>query len=701
MTREQVARRAGLALAIGTGTLLVAGATLFGSFVAVHPGAFPVHLVVPVFYNVPLALAFGVVSAVVVNWRPDHPVGWLLGVLGLTVAVSHFTEGYVAWGLPGETALLWINTVQRGPIFFCLAMTMLLFPTGRPASRAWRWLGRLLWAYLAAALLVTATAPWPWHDEFIVVFVKESRGEWPPESSFGWYDQPWLADASTLVVPVGLVLMLAALLSLLPRWRRAVGDERQQLKWLGLAALLAGLELVVGLTQTIAGQMPEDDPLGELVGTAIFTLVIAGIPVAIGLGIVRYRLYDIDVVINKTVVYGGLALFISLAYVVGVVAAGELVGRWAGSSTLLALAVTAAVATAFQPLRRRLQAAADRWVFGERAAPYELMTRFARDLGQAIAPEDLLAHIAETAGQAARARAAKVTATLPSGQLLSASWPAGTTPDPPAAVVPVHDDGEPIAEITVAGDGVRTADLTLLRHTAAASAGALRNLRLLAELESLRATIDQQNQQIAASRQRLVAAADDERQRLARFVAQRLGPDLDILRETLPTLEAATGTDPEAVAAGCQRLAAHAGQLVDEIRALSRGVLPPLLTDHGLAPALRALLRRLDLNATLTIEPSAADRFPPHIETTVYLCCRAVLQAGGGRDPSTATVRLRRDAGTLAFTISRDQSEPHGDELAIAHDRITTLGGHLTTTPEGGRSSVSGHVPLGAEGGSA
>lgn len=693
MRRQRLARRAGLALPIGTGMLLVVGATLIALFVATNPGALPVHTVVPLFYNVPLALAFAVVSAVVVNRLPGHPIGWLFGVVGVSVAASLFTEGYVAWELPGESWVLLAWTVLSGPTFFCLAMALLLFPTGRPASPPWRWLGRLLWAYLAAALLVTAVAPWTALGDFLVVRVQERRGEWPPENPVGWDNPAWLADANALVVPVGIVLMLAALLSLLPRWRRAAGDERQQLKWLGLAAMLAVLELVVGLTQTLAGQMPEDDPVAELIGNAIFVLMIAGIPVAVGLGIVRYRLYDIDVVINKTVVYGGLAVFIGLAYVVSVVGAGELVGRWSGSSTVLALAVTATVAVAFQPLRRRLQAAADRWVFGERAAPYELMTTFGHELGQAMEPANVLARIAETAAIAARARTVRVSATLHSGETLSAAWPTDdVSGGPQAAMVPIHDEGEVIGEIAVTGPQLAGADLALLRDIAATSSSALRNVRLLARLESLRAIIEQQNQQIDASRRRLVAAAEAERQRTALLVEEQLEPDLTVLRDTVPGLRAAVRTDPDAVAAGCQRLAVHATRVVEQIRTLTSSVHPPLLSDHGLAAALRALLRRLDLDATLTIEPSARVRFPSHVETTAYLCCRAALEAATeGR--SAAALRLWHDDGALAFSIVLDKPGSPHDGLAIVRDRVTTLGGTLNIDPGDHWSRVTGTVP--------
>jgi signal transduction histidine kinase len=718
MTRPGAARLAGLVLAAATGSLLIAGTVLILLFVERHPGELATHLVVPLFYNVPLVLAFTVVSAVVLSRLPEHPVGWLFGVVGFSIGVGYLAEGYAAWDLPGLTWTLWIWNVLTGVTFFGLAMGVLLFPTGRPASPRWRWLARLLWGYVAASALVTGAAPWPRQDEFLVVQVLEHLGGWPPHNPVGWHSQAWLSDVGALVSPVGALLLLASLLSLLPRWRRAGGDERQQIKWLGLAGLLATLVLFIGLVQTLTEGVPPDDPTGELVGNAIFVLIIAGIPLATGVAIVRYRLYDIDVVINRTLVYGGLVAFIGLAYVVGVVATSELVSRRGGSSTVVALTVTAVVAVAFQPLRTNLQARADQWVFGHRAAPYELMARFGHELGQAVVPSEVLARIAQTAGQAVRADAAHVRVTLPDGEPLAAHWPAAS-PVPASfdLVVPVHYEGTAIGEISVAGGGNRGADLALLQRAAAVSAAALRNLRLLAELESVHETIQRQNRELAASRRRLVAAAQAERQRLERLVAQRLGPGLETLRMSLPAL-AATGQPPDALREGCARATSHATQLVDEIRALSRGVLPPLLADHGLAAALRALLRRLDVVATLEIAPSiGSSRFPALVETTAYLCCRAALEAAAstdqdpaqartgqarsqdrasraGTEPAAATLKLWRTDGALAFSISFDSAQPWTDDLAALRERVVTVGGELTVVPGDDWHTIAGTVPI-------
>lgn len=248
---------------------------------------------------------------------------------------------------------------------------------------------------------------------------------------------------------------------------------------------------------------------------------------------------------------------------------------------------------------------------------------------------------------------------------MTAVWPRGLPPGRSDTVVPVHHEGAVIGEISVTGSGARTGDAGLLPHTAAVSAGALRNLRLLAALAALHASIERHNREITASRHRLISAAETERRRLAGLVAERLGPDLDALHAGLPELERQLSTRPEAAGDQCRRLSGHASRLVEELRELSRGVLPPLLNDHGLAAALRGLLRRTDLPATLDIEPTADGvRFPSPVETTVYLCCQSAIRAAttSGHHTSSAALRLWRDSGALAFSFGHDAEHPWNEE---------------------------------------
>ena len=423
--------------------LTVTGAAILALYAARRPGDLPTHVVVPVFYSVPLALAFALVGSAIIRRRGDHPVGWLLAAVAITIGQGVFSEAYAAWRFPGLDWVLWAWSLTVGATYAALAATLLLFPTGAAPTRSWAVFGRTVAVYAAASALVSAFAPWPRADDFTAIRVVDERG-WPAHSPIGWTGPGWLAPAASAVSPVGVLLVVAAIISLGWRWRRSSGDERQQIKWLGLAGLFAIGTLLLGLSQQLSGTMSHGPD--DLIGTAIFTVIVGLIPVAVGLGIVRYRLYDIDALISRTVVFGGLTVFIGGTYVVAVLLGAQLVGRWAGSATILGLAAIATVALAVDPVRVRLQAVADRMVFGARARPYELMARLDGELAEASAPDDRLLAIAEAAGRAVRARSASVCVALVGGREVTATWPRADRPvsGRPLAIV---DNGEVIGEI--------------------------------------------------------------------------------------------------------------------------------------------------------------------------------------------------------------------------------------------------------------
>jgi hypothetical protein len=284
------------------------------------------------------------VGAVLASRRPRHPVGWLLLGVGLGLAVNILVEPYVTYGLvarPGSlpaarylvgllyvTTLIWLS---------CAAFVLLLTPTGSLPSPRWRW-----WARLAAA------AP--------VVTVLASVVQ-PDPMAPDYYGNPLAvpALARVLVVPgvAGILVVLVSLLvgagSLVGRFRRAQGVERQQLRWLALAAALAALLLLVSLVAGFLGKDP--------VVLASMSLCVALLPLATGAAILRYRLYDLDRIISRTLAYGLLTLLLGGGYAVMVLGLGQLLGR---GSSLVVAGTTLGVAALFRPARRRIQQAVDR-----------------------------------------------------------------------------------------------------------------------------------------------------------------------------------------------------------------------------------------------------------------------------------------------------------------------------------------------------
>jgi hypothetical protein len=285
------------------------------------------------------------VGAVLASRRPEHPVGWLLLVLGLSVVTSGVAQGYASYGLarPGSVpAADWAaiyDDASWAAWSSLIGFILLLTPTGSLPSPRWR-----RWA------LVTAAAP------VVFLLAKSLRA--------GSLDAPYQSVTSPLGVPAlaGLAAVVAALsvftaqlavvagaASLVVRFRRARGVERQQLRWVAFAAGLSAVAVVVATIGALVAQ--------PAVGDWSFGLYVALLPIATGAAVLRYRLYDLDRIISRTLAYGLLTVLLGGAYAGVVLGLGQLVGR---SSPLLVAGATLAVASAFQPARRRVQDLVDR-----------------------------------------------------------------------------------------------------------------------------------------------------------------------------------------------------------------------------------------------------------------------------------------------------------------------------------------------------
>jgi hypothetical protein len=286
-----------------------------------------------------------IVGAVLASRRPRHPVGWLLLGVGLSIALSVLVESYTKYGLlvpagslPGARYLVGFAVVTFTVIWLsCAGFVLLLTPTGSLPSPRWRWWARVAASAPALVALASAIQPDPLAPD--------------------WYGNPLAVPAlyRLLAVPgvVAAVVVLASVLvgavSLLLRYRRARGVERLQLRWLALAAALAGGLLLVAL---VAGYLGRDP-----VVLASISMCVALLPLATGAAILRYRLYDLDRIISRTLAYGLLTVLLGLGYAAVVLGLGGLLGQ---DSSLVVAAATLAVAALFQPARRRIQAGVDR-----------------------------------------------------------------------------------------------------------------------------------------------------------------------------------------------------------------------------------------------------------------------------------------------------------------------------------------------------
>ena len=289
-------------------------------------------------------LCFATVGAVLASWRPDNAVGWICSAIGLTAFLGGLSESYAAYAvahpgtLPGAGMVAWPGGTWLWYLTVALTVVFLplLFPTGHPPSPRWRPVGWAAGVAVAVVCLAAGASPGPLGDGL-------PADPFPLQAT--WAEG--LIDTVGLPILGGLVLAAAA--SLVARFHRATGVERQQLKWFTYAAAIQAL-----LTAAAAVSPTLDDRIPDVVDNLSY----AAVPLAIGIAILRYRLYDIDRIINRTVVYGLVTVILALGYGAGVLVLGQLLGR--DRPSLAVAGATLGVAALFQPARRRVQQAVDR-----------------------------------------------------------------------------------------------------------------------------------------------------------------------------------------------------------------------------------------------------------------------------------------------------------------------------------------------------
>ena len=330
------------------------------------------------------AVSAATVGAVLATRRPRHPMGWLLLALGLSLSASGPAEAYTNYAVarPGAppaaslVALYMPATVVTA--FACLGFVLLLTPTGSLPSRRWRWWARATVATPVALLLAVTLAPKP--------------SDQPSQTVDNPLDLHALSGvllvANQGAFAVTIIAFVVAAASLVVRFRHARGVERQQLRWVVLATIVLSLLFVVVLAGLALGAFA----LAALAGS----LCVAVLPLAVGAAILRYRLYDLDRIISRTLSYGLLTVLLGSAYTGVVLGLGELLGR---ASSLAVAGATLAVAAAFQPARRRVQALVDRRFNRHRYDAAQTIAAFSARLRQAIELDALTAELLAVVGQ--------------------------------------------------------------------------------------------------------------------------------------------------------------------------------------------------------------------------------------------------------------------------------------------------------------
>ncbi len=659
---------------------------------------------------------FGIIVIVVVGGyttlgrlivtRAGNPIGWIFLGIGAASALTLPAEGYVLTSyetshvatLPATDVAGLIAGSAPGVGAMAIPMLFLLFPTGRPPTRRWRWVA-WLWLIGAALSLV-----------WLVLRPGEVYGEPGPGFSI---DNPiglgFLEPLRFVFFGLGttcvLVSALASIVSLVVRSRRSRGEERQQIKWLMLVGVAASAILALG---AVLSAFIEEGTPAAVISDAVWGLQVlvlaAGIPAATAFAIFRYRLYDVDVVISKTIVYVGLAVFIGAAYVAIVVGIGSLVGG-DGSGTALRIGATAAVALAFQPAREWLQRFANRLVYGKRATPYEVMAAFGQRMAGVPSADDVLPEMAEAAARGVGGTAARVTMSLPDGRERSVIWPDRSEVEAPTVALPVMHAGQRVGEIAVVkplNEPLRPAERAMLEDLAGHAGLALHNVRLTVELERKADALAVRAAELRASRERLVTARDAQRRRLERELREGVGAELGGIRDEIETDARLVLDDPRTVETSLDALGARTNAALDELRDVARGVFPSILADRGLPAALEALVRKVGDRASLVVVADADRRFDPAVENAVYFCCVQALQNAERHAPDSAVeVRLETAEDRVRFVVRDDgpgfdpTTADAGDGMQIMNDRVAALAGELSIESARGRgTTVTGHIPV-------
>ena len=651
-------------------------------------------------YFVPIAvvmiIGYSTVGAVLASRAPKNPVGWLLMTVGLafvaTGASSEYltylyetTEDPPAWG----PIVGLVSNAMYLPMFGSVILLVLLFPSGDVPGPRWRRLPAVIVALVALATLAGVLMPGDMDLDVGSV-----------ENPVGIPGLKGVTDVMATVAWMSLIMVVAPLsiVGLVLRYRRARDAERQQIRWLAyVAAALAVVVLLALAVSVIVGEPYAESLIADVFFIAGFVLIGIGIPVAMGVAVLQYRLYDLDLVVKKTVLYAIVAALLSALFVAVAVAIGWIAGR-----TDVGAAVAAgAIGLAFWPALRLARRLADRIVYGRRATPYEVLAEFSARVGGSYGDEDVLPRMAKVLHDAVGARSAVVWLRVGTELRPAAVVPPEDVPDavrvagevlpelPGDAATEVRDGGELLGALAVSmppNDPMNISRERLVRDLAAQAGLVLRNVRLIEELR--------------ASRQRLVAAQDEERRKLERNIHDGAQQQLVALQVKQRLAEQLAVSDPEKAQQLLAQLQEETQAALEDLRDLARGIYPPLLADRGLAAALESQARKVPIPVNL--EADAVDRYPLDIEATVYFCALEALQNVSKYAKATnATVSIAQENGHLSFAVSDDgrgfdpDATRHGSGLQGMADRLAAIDGSLEVTSAPGKgTTVRGRIPL-------
>jgi two-component system NarL family sensor kinase len=568
---------------------------ILGVGMAVYLWFSPLTTLVPphMLFSPVSAIIFSITGVLIASRHPKNAIGWLFELVGLLSALILLANAYYGVSqitpLPGENFFLWLQTwVWIPTIFISLSFLLLLFPDGRLISNRW-------WPILISAVIgiVGVVFAIGFHPD---PGLQEGLGLPAPNP----YSLAGAEGALTNILYFSGGFMAVAVISsvaaIIVRYRQSSGVRRMQMKWL----VYAGIFVIAGivLASSLAGIFPNDPSIDELT-IIIIDLTIAGVAAATGIAIIRHGLYDINLLINRTLVYGALTVAVIVIYIL-VVGLMSILFRSRGE-LVVSLIATGIVAVGFQPLRERLQRAVNHLMYGERDEPYAVISRLGQRLESTIAPESVLPTITKTISQTLKLPYVAIALIEEEDVRITAS--AGE-PGVEVHSLSLRFQSEEFGQLLFSprspGEPFTQGEQILLKDIAQQASIAVHTTRLTSDL--LRA------------HRRLVRAREEERRRIRRDLHDGLGPMLASYRLKIGSAVQLMDRSPDEAQSLLKEIERDLATGLDEIRRLVYDLRPPALDELGLvraikqdAPQVSNLYIRFDTPGEILELPAAVD----------------------------------------------------------------------------------------------
>jgi signal transduction histidine kinase len=649
----------------------------------------PLHQIFSPFF----AIAYSVIGGLVAARRPRNSIGWISAAIGFFYALSLLAISYGMLGrsqfaegpLPGEDLALWTEQwTWFIPAFLPMTFLLLLFPDGRLPSRRWK---PVAWA--SAAGLIVAVV-------IMAVIAGMNPGEMLEmdaiEATLG---QGTLNLLMISVVPLLVIGVLGSVAAPFVRFRGSKGIERQQLKWMAYAGVILIIGVLLG--SVLESILPESQVASEL-GIILTSTVQFGIVVAAGVAILRYRLYEIDILINRTLVYGALTAITIGIYILVVGYLGDLLQ--VQNNSIVPFIATGLVAVMFQPLRQRIQGAVNRMMYGERDDPFSVISQLSVRMEATSESEVILPTVVETVAQVLKLPYVAIEITTSElNEVIAASGQA----QPELEKFPLIHQGDVIGQLIVAcrgpGENFNDSELKLLRNIAHQAGVVVHAAQLTADLRR--------------SRQRLVTAREEERRRLRRDLHDGLGPVLASQGLKIAAAGEILESDPSRAKMLLDEIDSQNEATMEEIRELVYALRPSALDELGLVGAVQ------DFGAGLKFNPNPGSRLqieiqepndglpplPAAIEVAAYRIVTEALtnvtrHSNAHHCKVSINVESRNENPVLLLDVSDDgiglsKKTKATVGMTSMRERAEEIGGTFEiTTREKGGTNVSARLPF-------